>query len=124
MKKLMALAVLGIFLAAMGGNAFAGWVNGSMVITGKTGHMWLHITGAIPMGSNRTIMALQKAALTVSILMAGTMTGMESQIIWIAMMTMTAYPTTTTVTSMEGKSKICDVGAIHELPLLMLIKNI
>ena len=28
MKKLMALAVLGIFLTAMGGNAFAGWVNG------------------------------------------------------------------------------------------------
>ena len=28
MKKLMALAVLGIFLVGMGGNAFAGWVNG------------------------------------------------------------------------------------------------
>ena len=28
MKKLMALAVLGIFLVAMVGNAFAGWVNG------------------------------------------------------------------------------------------------
>ncbi len=28
MKKLMALAVLGIFLAGMGGNAFAGRVNG------------------------------------------------------------------------------------------------
>ncbi len=28
MKKLMALAVLGLFLVTMGGNAFAGWVNG------------------------------------------------------------------------------------------------
>jgi len=28
MKKLMVLAVLGIFLVAMVGNAFAGWVNG------------------------------------------------------------------------------------------------
>ena len=83
---------------------------GLMVIPEVMGHMLEVIIVQILMGSNRTITALQKAALTVLILMAGTMTEMESQTIWIRMMTMMEYPITTTASSMGGKSKICAEG--------------